>query len=151
MDLREHDCLSKKCIQKVHLKCRPRNFDYFLQTRMCKMGHANSLSLLPVRSPAICSNWSSAISVWDVLLHCQSMKCQQRMPPDSHDEVMTWTHFPHNWPFTGNLPVTSGSPYKGKSWGALFFLAVSLNKLFNKLSIWRCMEILWCLCNITVN
>ena len=67
-----------------------------------------------------------------------------------HYDVMTWKRFPRNWPFVRGMHRSLvDSPHKGPvMWGFDVYFAVSLNKLLNKWTRCRWIEMYWCSLNI---
>ena len=55
-------------------------------------------------------NISLEITFYAIMLHLICHLCRTYRDMRHHDEVMSWYHFPHYWPFcVANPPVTGGS------------------------------------------
>ena len=58
-------------------------------------------------------NVSDRISIYVLLLNGRSLHLVFTMQVIMHEDVLTWKHFPNNWPFhEGNPPVTYGRDSK---------------------------------------
>ena len=69
---------------------------------------------------------------------------------DCHEDVITWHHFPHYWPFARGIPrPLVDSPNKGSVMRSFHvFIDFSLNKLLNKQSEGWWTEAPWRSCDV---
>ena len=77
-------------------------------------------------------------------IHCMTKK--------SHDDAMTWKHFPNNWPFVWNPLVTSDlSTERGNQWSALFIsLLLVCTSHWTNNGFWLINSDTWCSGDIIV-